>query len=184
MGPAYRRRSPRARARSLSLPGGPLLLALTARSQVLSRWPTDPTRPHTPPWTRPRRAFLGHLRTHPTSFLSPHPTHSLPSPSSALLQTPRTSASHSARPWSTIAVHRNLGPIPRPSSSFRHAHCSGKLRLLASNSRHPLVCPYPLYSPLLTLTGFSPCSRVAPAVDPGPRCVLTIAQALQSCLSR
>jgi hypothetical protein len=44
MGPTCRRRSPHARARSLSLPGEPLLLALTARSRVLSRWPADPTR--------------------------------------------------------------------------------------------------------------------------------------------
>jgi hypothetical protein len=176
MGPACRRRSPRARARSLS-PWTPSANAdrLFASSLSLARGPhpSAPSAsltsgPHTPPWTRPCRAFPGHLRTHPTFFLSPHPTHSLPSPSSARLQTPRTSATHSTRPWSTVAVHRDLRPIPRPPSSLSCAHCSGKLRLLASDSRHPLVCPYPLYSPLLTLTGLSLCSRVAPAVDPRP----------------
>jgi hypothetical protein len=77
VGPTCRRRSVPARARSLPLLGGPLLSALTAHSRVLSLCPWTPpvspsasltSRPHTPPWTRPHRAFPGHLRTHPTSF--------------------------------------------------------------------------------------------------------------------
>jgi hypothetical protein len=116
----------------------------------------------TPPSTRPRRAFPSHLPTRPTSFLSPHPTHSLPSPISAPLQSSRTSLAPRAHPWSTIVVYRDLGSILRPSLSFCRVRCPGELRLLASNSRHPLVCPYPLYSPLLALTGLlavQPCCR-------------------------
>jgi hypothetical protein len=111
------------------------------------------SRPHTPSWTRPRRASLGHLPTCPTPFLSPHHTHSLPLPSSAPLHTSRTSPSHNSRPRSTITVRRDLRSVPRPPSSLCRVRCSSELRLLASNSRQPLVCPYPLYSPLLTLIG-------------------------------
>jgi hypothetical protein len=96
------------------------------------------------------------------------------SPSSSLIRALTALSTRLApctRLGSPVAVHRVCAPVPQPSSSLGRAHCSGKLRLLASDSRHPLVCPYPLYSPLLTLTGLSPCSRVAPHRRPGsPMC--------------
>jgi hypothetical protein len=129
---------------SLSLAHGP---HLSAPSASLT------SRSHTVSWTRPRRASPSHIPTRPTPLLCPHPTHSLPSLSSAPLQTSRTSLSHSAHPRSTNAVHHDLGSVPRPSSSLCRVRCSGELHLLASDSRQTLVCPYPLYSPLLVLTG-------------------------------
>jgi hypothetical protein len=143
-------------ASALSLARGPHLSATS---------PSLTSRPRTPPWTRPCLAFPGHLLTRPTSFLSLHPTHSLYSPRSAPLHTPRTYLSHCSCPWSTIAVRRDLGSVPQPPSSSCRVHCPGELRLLASNSRHPLLCPHPHYFPLLALTELSPCSRVPAAVD-------------------
>jgi hypothetical protein len=115
-GPSCRRRSVRARARSLSLLGGPSISALTARSHTRPRWPTNPTcqplppsltsRPHSPSWTRPRRAFPGHSPTRSSPFLEPTPTHLLPSLSCALSRTPSLylalRAHPGAPPWSVV----------------------------------------------------------------------------------
>jgi hypothetical protein len=188
-----RRQFLRSRARSLSLPGGSALSALTARSRVRSRWPTDPAcqtppfpnlPPLTLPWTGTRHVFPGHSPHAPDLLLSPHPLTHSPCPVALLCIPPRSPLSLCARQWSTTDVRRDLGSIPRPPLSSCRGHCPGKLRLLASNSRHPLVCPVPSISPYLRSPDFSPCNRVSAAVDQGSRCVLAVDQALQSCLSR
>jgi hypothetical protein len=42
-----------------------------------------------------------------------------------------------------VELHRGPPSVPWPLSSFSRVCCLGDLCLLASNTRHPLVCPQP-----------------------------------------
>jgi hypothetical protein len=103
------------------------------------------SRSRTPPWTRPRHAFLGHSPNAPDLLLETTLTRSLPSLSSAPSRPPCTV-------HATVEHHRRPSSISRPLSSSCRVHCPGELRLLTNNSRHPLVRPQPLYFPLFALT--------------------------------
>jgi hypothetical protein len=61
---------------------------------------------------------------------------------------PRTSLSHCARTRGASS-----SSVPRLSSSSYLVRCPGEHRLLANNTRHPLVCPQPFYFPLFAITG-------------------------------
>jgi hypothetical protein len=139
------------------------LSALTARSHAHPCWPpynscqpllpSLTSRPCSPPWMRPRRAFPGHSPTRPSPFLEPASTHSLPSLSYALTRTPSLSLSRTA--CVPVELHRGSPSVPWPPSSFYRVCCLGEFRLLASNARHLLVCPSPSVSP-------GPCSSTFP----------------------
>jgi hypothetical protein len=101
------------------------------------------SRPHTPLWTRPRRAFPGHLRTHPTSFLSLHPTH-CPHPVAPPAELPR-SLSLYAHLGSSTAALRGPPLVLRPSWSLCRVHCLGEFCLFISSSGQPSVRPQPLW---------------------------------------
>jgi hypothetical protein len=156
---------------SLPLPGGTALLAsipsLTRPFSLTARWtpsisadrpfasslslargphPSAPSasltsRPHTPPWMCPHCAFPGHLRMHPTSLLSPHPTHSLPLPSCAPNRTPSLSPALCVHPGSSVAPLRASLLVLWPSSSLFRAHCLGEFHLFVSSPEHPSVRP-------------------------------------------
>jgi hypothetical protein len=67
-----------------------------------------------------------------------------------------------------VEHHRCPPAVPRPLSSSCRVRCPGELRLLTSNSRHPLVCPHPLYFPRFVLTGLLAMQPCLPHRQPGP----------------
>jgi hypothetical protein len=73
---------------SLSLAHGPHLSTTS---------PSLTSRPHTPPWTRPHRAFPGHSRHALDLLLSPCPLTHSPRSVALLCRPPRTPLSHCAR---------------------------------------------------------------------------------------
>lgn len=119
--------------------------------------PEPPTRTtHASLWTSRPQCTLKSRPPPPCLFSCPVP-HSLSLlPHSCTRSTPTlASLSHSTRPRSAIAVHRDLGFVPRPPLILRRVRCPGVLRLHANNSGHPSFNPFPLYSSLLALIGLS-----------------------------
>jgi hypothetical protein len=88
------------------------------------------------------RTHLFLLLSTPLALLPHSRTHSTP-----------TLASHSAHLGSFPAVRRGFGHVPRPPLGPHRVCFLGELRLDASNSGHPSVCPFPLCLSLLALTG-------------------------------
>jgi hypothetical protein len=84
-----------------------------------------------------------------TSFWSPHPLDHSPR-SVAPLAEPLAPLSRTAR--SPIELCHGPPSVQWSSSSSCCVRCSGEFRLLANNTRHPLVCPQPLYFPRFALT--------------------------------
>jgi hypothetical protein len=125
-------------ARPLSLAGGPHLSATSPSLTYRSRSPS---------WMRPQRAFPRHSLTLLTPFLEPAPTHSL----SCTLSRPTLHLSRTAR--APVELRRGPSSVLWPPSSLCRVCCLDELRLLASNARHPLVCPQPLCFARSTLTG-------------------------------
>jgi hypothetical protein len=138
--------------------------SLASRPHLSATSPSRTSRPCSPPWTRPRRAFPGHSPTRPTSFWSLHPLAHSPC-SIAPQKTPLAPLSHTVR--TPVELHRGPPSVPWPSSSPYRVCCPGELRLLTNNTRHPLVCPQPLYFSRFTLTGPSSCSRRPPPLTRG-----------------
>jgi hypothetical protein len=52
-----------------------------------------------------------------------------------------------------VEHYRRPPSVSRPPSSSYRVCCPGELRLLVGNTRHPLVCPEPLYFPLFKVIG-------------------------------
>jgi hypothetical protein len=154
----------RARALSLSLaalwgraigavlsppPPRPLSLCPT----VSTCQPYLTSRPRSPRCGRAHvRAFFGHVPV-PAPLLSPHPARPpslahlrpLPNPLALSLALPTHAGSFAT------ARRRSL-PVMRPPSRSRPIQCHGELRLAASCSGHPSVCPFPLCFVRSTLT--------------------------------
>jgi hypothetical protein len=130
--PAYRCRSPRARARPLSLPRGP---HPSGPSSLTSR-------PRTSAVDAPTSTHFSTTFARPRPLLSPHPAR--PLPPAHLRPQPSTLALFLAlrvRPGSFTAAHRSPPPVLRPPSSLRRACCLGEFRLAISNSGHLLIRP-------------------------------------------
>jgi hypothetical protein len=70
-------------------------------------------------------------------------THSL-APLTQLCPQSNTLAPLSRTARAPVQLRRGPPSIPWPPSSFYRVCCLGELCLLASNTRHPLVCPKPL----------------------------------------
>jgi hypothetical protein len=97
----------------------------------------------------PHRAFSGHFSHTLDLLLSPHPLAHSHRSVALLCRPPHTPLLHCActhGPLSPSAV-RSMAAVELMS-----LQCSCELCLPASNSRHPLVCPRPLYFPLLAPT--------------------------------
>jgi hypothetical protein len=143
-------RGPRSSARP---PVRPFAFASTWVPLVRTVSPVQTTR--TPPWTRPRHAFPGHLRTHAASFRA-H-THSL-TPLAQLLPSRTLSPPLSlcARIGCSVAGRRGLAPVLRSQSSPHCARCLGEFCLVVSSPGHPSVRPQPLWFVRSALTGALP----------------------------
>jgi hypothetical protein len=159
-------------------------LSLAHKPHPSATSPSLTSRPRTPSWTCPRRAFPDHLATRPTSFLSPHPLTHSPRPVAPL-----------CRPHAPLPRTARARGAPSPSVVTSGLFCScyrAHVVFVApvSSASSPTTqdtfwfAPIPSSPPCLRSPDFSPCSRVHAAVDQCPHCVLTVTQALQSRLSR
>jgi hypothetical protein len=118
-------------------------------------------------------------RAHVSRFLATPPPHTpdlLLSPHS-LAHSPRSVAPQQTPSHLSLAPrahHRPSRSVSWPLSNSCLVHCPGELRLLASNARHPLVCPQHLYFPQFALTRLlaaQPClRRRRPRSSLRPRC--------------
>jgi hypothetical protein len=83
-------------------------------------------------------------------FWSPHPLAHSPR---SVAPSADTLAPLSCTARTLVELHRGPLSVPWPLSSFSRVCCLGGLCLLASNTRHPLVCPQPLCFARSMLTG-------------------------------
>jgi hypothetical protein len=110
---------------------------------VHPRWFVDPacqplpssltSRPRTPPWTRPRHTFLGHLRMHPASSLSCAPSRTVSPP--LLL---------CAHPGSFAAARLGLAPVLCSLRALTTPVASVSSALSSAAQDTPRFAPNPL----------------------------------------
>jgi hypothetical protein len=142
------------------------LLSLAHRPHLPAASPSLTSRPRTPPWTHPRRAFLGHSPHAPDLLLSPHPLTHSPCLVALLCRPPRT-------PLSLCARARGAPPSSAVTSgSFRDRRRASVASVASvsfassSATQHTLrFAPISSIFPCSRSPDFLPYCRVSAAVD-------------------
>jgi hypothetical protein len=142
--------------------------SLARGSHLSDTSPSLTSRPRTPSWTRPHRAFSGHSPTCPTYFWSPHSLAHSPRSVAPPTDPSHLSLAPCAHPWSTTIVHR-------PVRGRRRAPVTSIALMNSASSPATRDTLWFAPSPSISLGSRSPNFSSRCAIDQGPCCVLAIA---------